>query len=391
VSAVRVLITGGEGFIGTATRRLLQARGHDVVTLDTMDPIVHGTPPDAAHAADADGTGSDHRFVRGDVRDPDAVRSALEGADAVLHLAAEGGLGRSMTDPRPFTDANVTGTATLLEALRGSSARRLVVASSVGVYGEGAYECAEGHAVGVVTRPRPRPTPGTSPGPGGAAGSFEVPCPACRRPLVPLRTPESHPAAPTSVYSVTKLATEQLAVSWSLAYGLPTVALRYFCTYGPGQSMSNPYTGLMTIFLARIAAGEPPLVFEDGLQTRDFVFVDDVAMANVLALEAEGDPAEPASVLNVGTGVATTVLEVARTVCELTGFDRAPEVTGRRRLGDVRHIVADPSRAERALGWRASIDLRTGLERTLAWARGRPSTNRLEDAIAELERRGLMA
>lgn len=367
---MRVLITGGEGFIGRASRRELELRGHDVVTLDSMHPRVHGHRPRPP---------ADDSSVRGDIRDRPLLRHLLRDRDAVLHLAAEGGLAPSMAEPARFSDANVTGMAVLLEELRASAAGKLVVASSMAVYGEGAYRCARDGGV----RARPRTAEDAR------RLRWEVPCTVCGRPLRPVPTPESLPPAPTSVYSVTKCAQEQLAVAWGLAYGLPTVALRYFCTYGPGQSMSNPYTGLIVIFLSALMAGRQPVVFEDGLQTRDFVFVDDVARANADAVEAVVGPGAP-EVLNVGTGRRTTVLEVARMLHQLTGKGGHPHVLHRLRAGDVRHIGADTARIEAVLGWRPRVSLPEGLKVVVDWAETQRSRDQSAAALAQLERFGLI-
>jgi dTDP-L-rhamnose 4-epimerase len=375
---VKVLVTGGAGFVGSHLVGDLVACGHEVVVLDSLDPQVHGHVGVPRLLADHMARG-DVRFLRGDVTAPEAVRSAFEGVDAVAHLAAAVGVGQSMYQLHHYVDTNGVGTARVLEQVLAARGRvgKLVVASSMSLYGEGAYRC-PGCGSG---NGRPRTEERL------AAGRWEVACSDCGADLVPLPTPETKAPAIASVYAATKKHQEDLFVSFGRAYGLVTFALRFFNVYGPGQSLENPYTGVAAIFLSRLLNGRPPLVFEDGRQTRDFVEVADVARAVRLALEYEGDGQH---VLNVASGRAVTVSEVAEALAAELGLELPPERLGRYRAGDVRHCIGDPSAARRVLGFEASRSFRQGLPRLLEWCRGQRPRDGVEAGLAELEKRGLV-
>jgi dTDP-L-rhamnose 4-epimerase len=368
---MRVLITGGAGFIGSHLADRLLADGHVVRTLDNLDPQVH---PAGERPAYLD---SDVELQVGDVRDHEAVRRALDGIDAVVHFAAAVGVGQSMYEIERYVSANSVGTAVLLEELaaRRQQIRRLVVASSMSLYGEGSYR----DAAGRLAFPPPRS------GEALAAGRYELRDEA-GGPLTPVPTPETKPLQPTSVYAVTKRDHEELCLTVGGAYGIPTVALRYFNVYGPRQALSNPYTGVMAIFSARLLNGRPPLVYEDGLQTRDFVHVSDVVRANLLALER---PEAAGRVYNVGTGVATSVLDVGARLARELAFEGPPDVPGRFRAGDIRHCVADVSRIRGELGYEPRVALDDGLREFLDWLRTETPEDRLEQATRELTERGL--
>ena len=371
---MRVLVTGGAGFVGRGLVRDLVDAGHAVRVLDTLAEQVHGPgadwPPELAGA----------ELRRGDVRDPAAVAEAVAGVEAVAHLAAETGVGQSMVEIARYVDVNERGTAVLLDALaRQGGPVRLVLASSRAVYGEGLYACPR---CGEVAPP-PRTAAAL------AAGDWDPPCPACGGAIAPLPTHEDAPARPGSVYAATKLAQEQLCRVVAAAYGLPLTVLRYFNVYGPGQSLANPYTGILATFHARAAAGKPVEVYEDGREQRDFVFVDDVVAATRRAL------LRPAGVvreetLNVGSGRATTVGELAEAVVRLGGWDVPVRVTGAYRLGDVRHAVADPRRCAATLDPAPATPLETGLARWLAWAGTAGGGDRTDRAAAELAARGML-
>jgi dTDP-L-rhamnose 4-epimerase len=369
---VKVLVTGGAGFIGSHLVDALVARGHAVRVLDSLDAQVHGArPARPAYLHPA------AELQVGDVRDHAAVRRALDGVEAVFHQAAAVGVGQSMYEIERYVSVNALGAAVLLEELveRRSALRRVVVASSMSLYGEGAYR----DETGAVVHPPLRGAEQL------AARRFELED-ARGRPLVPVPTPETKPLVPTSVYAVTKRDHEELFLAVGAAYGIPTVALRYFNTYGTRQSLSNPYTGVMAIFSSRLRNGNAPLVYEDGGQSRDFVHVSDVARANVLAMERE---AAVGGVYNVGTGRATTVLEVAQALARELGLAIEPEVNGRYRAGDIRHCIADPGAAARDLGFEARTSLAEGMRELLAWLRTQPAEDRVEIARKELEARGL--
>jgi dTDP-L-rhamnose 4-epimerase len=337
---VRILVTGGAGFVGSHVVDRLLAGGHEVVVLDSL--VAHGgCPPPWLHP--------DAEVVRADVRDPGGWRQAVRGLDAVCHQAARVGLGVDFGDVRRYVDDNDCGTATGLWVLHDTGFRgRLVLASSMVVYGEGRYRCPRHGDV----RPRAR-TPEDL-----AAGRFEPGCPACGEPTAWAPVDEDAPTDPRNIYAATKLHQEHLCAAFGREHGLAVTALRYHNVYGPRMPRNTPYAGVASIFRSAVERGEPPRVFEDGAQTRDFVHVIDAARANVAALTAEDPVVGP---LNVASGVPRTVLDLARACCSGTGLE--PVVVGGGRLGDVRHVVASPARAAERLGFRAveRLDLDDGL------------------------------
>jgi dTDP-L-rhamnose 4-epimerase len=338
---MRVLVTGAAGFIGSHIAERLAAAGHDVRGLDSLSPAVHRGRP--GHVPDD--------LVVGDVRDPAAVDAALAGVDAVCHQAAMVGLGVDLSDLSVYADVNVTGTAVLLEAMGRRGVPRLVIASSMVVYGEGAYDCA---AHGRV-RPAPR-DPGDL-----AAGRFEPRCPQCARPLGTATVTEDAPLDPRNAYAASKVAQEHLAASWARMTGGSAVGLRYHNVYGPRMPRDTPYSGVAAIFRSCLENGMPPRVFEDGGQRRDFVHVRDVARANLLALEATGDGTGGLRCYNVASGEPHTVGEMAGALAAAFGGGLGPVVTGEYRLGDVRHVVASPAAAAADLGFRAQIRFAEGM------------------------------
>ena len=367
----RVLITGGAGFIGSHLADRLLAGGRRVHVLDALLPQVHGPRRDWPGYL-ADGV----EQVKGDVRDPGAVEQALVGVDAVVHLAAAVGVGQSMYQVAHYTAVNNLGTAVLLDALAQRPVRRLVVASSMSLYGEGLYADAEG-----------RRRPSADRGEAQLRARRWEPEDADGRPLRPLPTPEDKPAEPTSVYALSKLDQERLCLMLGRAYRIPAVALRLFNVYGSRQSLSNPYTGVLAIFASRLLNGRAPVVFEDGGQRRDFVDVRDVARAFELALDR---PEAVGRALNIGGGAAHRICDVARLMAERMGrSDLAPEITGRFRSGDIRHCFADLSRAQDLLGYVPEVALDAGIDDLAAWLEGRAAEDRADHARAELDRKGL--
>jgi dTDP-L-rhamnose 4-epimerase len=341
VAAVtHVLVTGGAGFIGTHVTAALLAAGHSVTILDSGHPAAHREPlPENVGGA----------TIRiADLRDRAAVVGALRGVDVVVHQAAMVGMGVDLADLPDYVGNNDLATAVLLAEMARAQVRRLVLASSMVVYGEGAYACPD-HG---PQRPPVRTTVDLE------AGRFEPPCPVCRAPLVPVTTGEDATLEPRSVYAATKLAQEHLSAAWARQSGGSVVALRYHNVYGPGMPRDTPYSGVAAIFRSALEAGRAPRVFEDGRQRRDFVHVTDVARANVAALEATGTPGF--SAYNIASGRPATVGDMARALADVMAGP-APVVTGEFRLGDVRHVVASPERAARELGFSAEIDLRTGM------------------------------
>lgn len=366
---MRTLVTGGAGFIGTHLVRHLVERGDDVVVLDSYEHQVHGD--------DRPELPAEITTVEGDVGDVAAVDRALERVERVVHLAAAVGVGQSMYEIDRYVRQNTMATATFLERViaRTPPPRRLVVASSMSIYGEGEYVCPEHGAVAPGFRPESRLR----------QREWECVCPACGVDLEPIGTRETKPLVPTSTYAITKRDHEELCLVVGRAYGIPAIALRFFNVYGPGQALSNPYTGVAAIFASRLLNGRPPVIFEDGRQSRDFVHVNDIVACILLALESD----VPDVALNVGTGKPVTVNEVAAALGEALDVGEPPERTGQYRAGDIRHCYADTSEAARVLGFRASVQFDDGMKDLARWLAGREAEDRVDAATRELVDRGL--
>jgi dTDP-L-rhamnose 4-epimerase len=360
-----VLVTGGAGFIGSHLADELLGHGYRVRAFDSLVDQVHG-------GADRPGyLDPDVELVAGDIRDKEAVIDAVEGADAVVHFAARVGVGQSMYEPAAYTSANSAGTGVLLEALLEHPVERLLVASSMSVYGEGLYRDADGAPVLDAERTREQlarrewePRPGLTPEP----------------------TPEWKTPSLASVYALTKYDQERLCLIWGQAYGVPTTALRFFNVYGPRQALSNPYTGVLAIFASRLLNGKPPLVNEDGRQRRDFVAVSDVARACRLALENEGSAGRA---LNIGSGRSVSVLEIADLLARALDTEVEPEIAGSARAGDIRHCFADIAAARELLGFEPEVSLEDGIAGLVDWLAGQTADDRVESAQLELRTRGL--
>ncbi|GII97847.1 dTDP-L-rhamnose 4-epimerase [Sediminihabitans luteus] len=352
---MRILLTGGAGFIGLPTARALTAAGHDVVVLDSLRPDVHasGTVSDAATTL-PDGA----RLVRADVRDLDAVTASLDGVDAVVHLAAKVGLGVDIADVDDYVSSNDLGTAVLIRAVAAAGVPHVAYASSMVVYGEGRYVCTgAGSGEHGVVAPGPRRVEDLD------AGIFDPRCPRCDAVLAPGLVGEDAPLDPRNVYAATKVHGEHLLAAWARETGGTATALRFHNVYGPGMPRDTPYAGVASLFRSELAHGRAPRVFEDGAQRRDFVHVDDVAAAVSLAA---AHPAGPGvTPLNVGSGTVTTVGGMAQVLADVMGGP-APVVTGEYRAGDVRHVTASSDRAAEVLGWRARIGLREGIGELVA-------------------------
>jgi dTDP-L-rhamnose 4-epimerase len=366
-------VTGGAGFIGSHLVDALLARGDAVRVLDNLDPQAH---PDgtARHLS------KEAELVVGDLRDPDAVARSLEGINVVYHLGGMVGNGQSMVELRRYTDTNTVGTATLLEQLaaRRGKVRRLIVASSMVVYGDGAYSCAEHGEVASADRTSERL----------AQHRWEPACPQCGRSLDPMAISEARPLRPNSVYGISKRDQEELCLVVGRSLGLPTVALRYLCTYGSRQALGNPYTGVAAIWAARLRNGRRPVVFEDGAQLRDLVHVSDVAAATIAA--ADAGPDADFQALNIGSGRAHTILALARALIRALDSPLEAELSGEYRIGDIRHCFADISRAQGVLGWRPRVDLESGVAELATWARDEQPHDRSDDANQELRARGVI-
>jgi dTDP-L-rhamnose 4-epimerase len=366
-----VLITGGAGFIGRHLTQALLDRGDRVRILDSLIEQVH---PTRARPTELP---SDAELVVGDVRDEAVVLKALKGVDKVVHLAAEVGVGQSMYAVERYTSVNDYGTAVLFQQLIDNPVQRVVVASSMSIYGEGLYRTADGRLVEDVVRGGRNPD-----------GSWD-PLDEAGRPLIPAPTPETKANGIRSVYAIGKFVQERLTLTLTRQYGMSGSALRLWNAYGPGQALSNPYTGVLAIFASRIANGQAPMVFEDGRQRRDFVHVRDVARAFLLALDkAEAD----GEVFNIGSGVDRTVEEVAILQAAAMGRpDLVCELAGKARAGDIRHCIPDLTKARTVLGYEAQEDFAEGLAELAEWVARQEAEDRVVEARKELEMRGLVA
>lgn len=367
-----VLITGGAGFIGAHVANELLAHGYRVRALDSLVPQVHG-----ADRRRPDYLSRDVELVVADIRDTGALAQALQDVDLVVHLVALVGVGQSMYQIDEYTSVNNYGTAMLLQALTRHRVERLVVASSMSIYGEGLYRNSRGEI-----RPAPQRTLEQL-----KLADWEV-HDTNGEVLNPVATPEDKIPSLASVYALSKYDQERMCLIVGAAYGIPAVALRFFNTYGPYQALSNPYTGVLSNFASRVLNGKAPLIFEDGLQKRDIVSVYDVAAACRLALESAD---APGCALNISSGMPTSIKEVAeRTIRAIGRPGIQPEITGKYRVGDIRHCFADISLAKQVLGWQPRITLEKGLEDLAQWLEGQTAVDLGMEARAELSARGLM-
>lgn len=367
----RVLITGGAGFIGSHTADELMAHGYDVRVLDALSPQVHGSAQQRPVYLNGD-----VELMIGDVRDSAAVRRALKDVDIVYHFAAIVGVGQSMYEIANYTSINNLGTAVLLEALIQNPVERLIVASSMSVYGEGLYRDASNQVYNHVKRTIQHLH----------EGCWEVYSDEGAE-LEPVVTPETKPPDLSSVYALSKYDQERISMIVGQAYNIPTVALRFFNTYGTRQALSNPYTGVLAIFASRLLNGNSPIIFEDGRQLRDFVHVRDVAQACRLA----ADVTEAAyQVFNVASGNQYTICELAERMAETLGRpDLQPEFIGKYRVGDVRHCVADISLAQQILGYQPQVSLEEGMTELACWLENQIAYDQAAEATNELLKRGL--
>lgn len=364
------LITGGAGFIGRHLCNELTEAGHRVRILDSLVEQAHDQEPAPGLSAD--------EFIHGDVRDPETVQEALDGVNGVFHLAAEVGVGQSMYEIERYVSANDIGTAVLMQRLIESNVRRVVVASSMSVYGEGLYQRADGRTVDGVRR-----TPAVL-----RDGRWD-PVDLDGEPLQPVATPEEKCPDLSSVYALTKFNQEKLTLMLAAAYGIEAVALRLFNVFGPGQMLSNPYTGVLAIFSGRLLNNEAPMIFEDGRQLRDFVHVQDVARAFRLAME---QPDVTGEVFNIGSGCSYTIETVARLLAGAMGRpDLQPWTLGKARTGDIRHCFGDISKARQKLGFEPQHRLEDSLPELVGWVSGQRARDRVLHARDELEARGLVA
>jgi dTDP-L-rhamnose 4-epimerase len=366
------LVTGGAGFIGSFLVDALIERGHQVKIYDNLDPQVHpgGRVPEYLN--------NEAEFIQGDVRDYEQLHKALNGVEIVFHKAAAVGVGQSQYQIQHYVDINIGGTANLLDIIANERTQvsKIVVAASMSSYGEGQYACPDCGVVNPPLRSEQQM----------ANQDWEVHCPICQKITHPLPTPEEKRLECNSIYAITKKTQEEMVLNIGQTYGIPAVALRYFNVYGPRQSLSNPYTGVVAIFISRIKHQHPPVVFEDGLQTRDFVSVHDIVRANMLAMEADA----LSGYCNIGTGQARTIRGIAETLITLYGRDISPEITCKFRQGDIRHCVADVCKAKTILGYSPQITFEDGMRELIRWSETAESRDKFEEAHQELQRRGLV-
>ena len=370
---MRVLITGGAGFIGSHLGDALLRAGHSVRALDNLDPQVHpgGERPGYLSA--------EIELQVGDVRDHAAVARALDGIDTVVHFAAAVGVGQSMYEIEKYTSINAVGAAVMLEEIAKVRDRlgRMLVASSMSIYGEGRYRCPTHGLVAPQVRSDEQLV----------RREWELRCDDCGRDLEPLPTGEDKPIWPMSIYAVGKRDHEEMFLSIGRAHRLPTVAMRFFNVYGDRQSLSNPYTGVAAIFGGRLLNGNAPLVFEDGLQSRDFIHVSDIAAGCIAALESGGADYRA---VNLGTGVPTTILDVAHELARGLGKEQLkPEIVNKFRAGDIRHCVADIALAERTLSFAPKVQFADGMRELLGWVANQQATDSVDAAAGQLEAAGL--
>jgi dTDP-L-rhamnose 4-epimerase len=371
--AKRILITGGAGFVGSHTADALLAAGHEVRIFDNLTPQVHqggkfSYVPEGAE------------FILGDVRNKSQVDKAVQERDVIFHLAAAVGVGQSMYQISEYTATNNLGTANLLQAILDtrSEPEKIVVASSMSIYGEGNYLCAECGEVAPSARPLSQMR----------EKQWETLCPHCREVLVPVPTREDKPLQCTSIYALSKKDQEEMTLLFGNTYRIPVVALRYFNIYGTRQSLSNPYTGVAAIFASRLMNRKPPIIFEDGQQMRDFVSVHDIAQANLLAMENSGADGRA---VNIGSGRPVTISEVAAELERALGVNVPLEITGKYRAGDIRHCFADITTTTELLGYRPKTRLREGVEELVGWLESQHATDNADEAMERLNAHGLVA
>lgn len=369
----KVLVTGGAGFIGSFLVERLLGRGYAVRVFDNLEPQVHpeGEIPDYLS--------KEAEFIKGDVRNYHELQGAIRGVEIVFHLAAMVGVGQSQYQVRKYTEVNVGGTANLLDILANSSnkVRKVIVASSMSAYGEGAYQCGQCGRVEATLREEEQMK----------EARWEVLCPECGRIAEPLPTNEAKPLECNSIYALTKKAQEEMTLNIAATYGIPAVALRFFNVFGPRQSLSNPYTGVVAIFMSRVKNGNPPVIYEDGLQTRDFICVHDIVEANLLAMDKRE---ANYNVFNVGSGKPTSIKEIAELVIGLYKSKQGPLVTHKFRKGDVRHCFSDISRIKERLGFVPSLSLKDGMAELKEWSEGIRAEDKFDQAAQELKIRRLI-
>lgn len=369
---MKILVTGGGGFIGSHLVDSLIERGHKVVVYDILEPQVHPVKPPPYLNKDAE-------YIFADIRDKVKLRKALMGIEVIFHLASQVGVGQSMYKIEKYVSHNSLGTAALLDLIVNTKnkVKKIVVASSMSVYGEGAYKCNNCGVFYPLAREEKQLK----------RGHWELNCPACRRKMNSIPTPEDKPLFPISIYATTKRSQEEMCLEVGRAFKIPVVALRYFNVYGPRQSLSNPYTGVTAIFLVRVKNNRPPLIFEDGSQSRDFIYVSDIVEANILAMEREEGNYD---VFNVGTGKPHTILYMAESIISLYKKEIKPKILNKLRTGDVRHCYADITKISCKLGFKPKVSFKEGLEKLKEWSETTEAKDFTRVAHLELKKRGIV-
>jgi len=368
----KILVTGGAGFIGSFLVDKLIEEGHFVRILDNLDQQVHqGKMPDYINKK--------AEFIKGDVRNTADLKKAFEGIEIVFHEAAAVGVGQSMYQIKQYVDTNSLGTANLLDFIvnKNNNIKKIIVAASMSSYGEGVYECSSCGRVKPALRTEEQMK----------REEWELKCPKCRKILKPVPIKEEDQQNCNSIYAITKKDQEDMVLNIGKSYGIPAVALRYFNVYGPRQSLSNPYTGVAAIFMSRIKNNNKPVIYEDGLQTRDFISVHDIVEANILAMNHSNANYE---VFNVGTGKPISIKKIAEILARLYGKDITPEITNKFRKGDVRHCFADISKIKNKLGWEPKISFEQGMKELIGWSRNVKAEDKFEKAAQELKDKGLI-
>jgi len=369
---LKVLVTGGAGFIGSFIVDKLVEKGHSVRIFDNLEPQVHeGAMPEYLNKK--------AEIFDGDIRNCDQIQKAIEDQEVIFHQAAAVGVGQSMYQISKYVEINTLGTANLFDILVNSQhkVRKVIVAASMSSYGEGSYDCEN---CGIIF-------PDMRTGQQLKAERWELECPKCQKPLKPIPTKETKYQNCKSIYAMTKKDQEDIALTVGKAYNIPTVALRYFNVYGPRQSLSNPYTGVVAIFMSRIKNDNPPIVYEDGMQTRDFVSVHDIVQANMLAMELDEANYE---VFNVGSGQPRAIKEIGEILAKLYGKEITPQATKEFRKGDIRHCFADISKLKDKLGYEPRILFEEGMKELIEWSRRIEAEDKFEQATKELKARGLI-
>lgn len=369
----KILITGGAGFVGSHTADALVGQGHQVRIYDNLREQVHPAGMPAYLSTEVE-------FMQADMRDLQKLSDAVRGVDVVYHLASAVGVGQSMYRIAEYTAVNTLGTANLLQAILNTNAHpeKLIVASSMSIYGEGEYSCSECGEV----------APGMRSTQQLQEKKWEPVCPYCARVVQPVPTRETKPLNCSSIYALSKKDQEEMVLLFGRTYQIPAVALRYFNIYGTRQSLSNPYTGVVAIFASRLMNRKAPLVFEDGLQLRDFVNVQDIVQANLQAMQSDDADGIP---LNIGSGQPISIREIASELAPMLGVDTRHEIIGKYRAGDIRHCFADISAATRVLGYRPQVRFADGLQELVSWLGSQQAEDRVDDAMQRLEVHGLVA